>query len=376
MARTQVRTQQVEDGGIQRVDLNTTTAGSAVIAKVVKGNGIQLGSTGADAGTGDVTVGLETVVVAGTKPKVTYDVYGRVTAGADLAAGDIPAGSTQYVQNQTAAAQSTTNFWISGWGGANEHRAYNGAYFVGFRAPATLTSNYSFSLPASYGTAGYTLFGDGSGGLSWGNVTSSLLTGLAAGSNTAIAATDSILEAMAKLQAQVSAGGGGGGSSTAGHCASMSRAAATDTLGMSTTNTTCYLVDIVADAGFDLSNTSSFEAQILQTSSGSFRFVLTNSAYTVIAYSSVITNPGAGMVTGTMTFVSGTSYTLVPGTRYYAGMMSNQNSPFLLGKAATNNTNQTPYIAAKFDNIGSMTVPTQFTGGGESLLRMYIRLKV
>lgn len=376
MARTQVRTQQVEDGGIQRVDLNTTTPGSAVISKVVQGSGIQLSSSGIDAGTGDVTVSLETVAVAGTKPKVTYDIYGRVTAGSDLAATDIPAGSTQYVQNQSAAAQATTDFWISGWAGANEHRSYNGAYFVGFRAPASISSNYSFTLPASYGTSGYTLFGDGSGNLTWGNVTGSLLTGLATGTNTAILATDTILDALAKLQAQVSAGGGGGGSNTAGHCASMSRAAATDTLGMPTINTTCYLVDIVADAGFDLSTTSSFEAQILQTSSGSFRFVLTDSTYTAIAYSSVIVNPSAGIVTSTMTFVSGTSFTLIPGTRYYAGMMSNQNSPFLLGKAATNNTNQTPYIAAKFDNIGSMTVPAQFTGGGESLLRMYIRLKV
>lgn len=211
MARTQVRTQQVEDGGIQRADLNTVTPGSAVIAKAVAGSGISLASTGADTGTGDVTIGLENVVVAGTKPKVTYDIYGRVTAGANLDSSDIPAGSTQYVQNQTASAQATTNFWISGWGGANEHRAYNGAYFVSFRAPAALTNNYSFSLPGDYGTSGYTLFGDGSGNLTWGNTTSALLTGLATGTNSTILATDTILGAFAKLQAQISAGGGGGG---------------------------------------------------------------------------------------------------------------------------------------------------------------------
>jgi hypothetical protein len=171
-------------------------------------------------------------------------------------------------------------------------------------------------------------------------------------------------------------GGGGGGSGTAGHCASMSRASATDALGMTTTNTSVYLVDLVPDAGFELSVTSTFEVQIAQTSSGSLRFVLTDASFNVIAYSDIIVNPASGVRTATMTFVSGTTFTLVPGTRYYAGIMSNQNSPFLLGRAATNNTNQTPYIAIKFDNIGSMTVPAQFTGGGESLLRLYIRLKV
>lgn len=56
MARTQVRSPQLEDQGVKRADLNTSTTGSAVTSKLVQGAGILLTSTGVDAGTGDVTV--------------------------------------------------------------------------------------------------------------------------------------------------------------------------------------------------------------------------------------------------------------------------------------------------------------------------------
>lgn len=59
---------QILDGSIQRADLDATTVGQAVIRKVVQGAGISLSSTGADAGTGDVTVsntGLLGVVMSG-----------------------------------------------------------------------------------------------------------------------------------------------------------------------------------------------------------------------------------------------------------------------------------------------------------------------
>jgi len=56
MAKTQVRSQQLEDEGVKRDDLNSTTTGQAVVKKLVEGTGVQLTSTGVDAGTGDVTV--------------------------------------------------------------------------------------------------------------------------------------------------------------------------------------------------------------------------------------------------------------------------------------------------------------------------------
>ncbi len=56
MTKTQIRGPQVVDGSIQRDDLDTATAGQAVTRKIVAGTGINIGSTGVDAGTGDVTI--------------------------------------------------------------------------------------------------------------------------------------------------------------------------------------------------------------------------------------------------------------------------------------------------------------------------------
>lgn len=56
MARTQLPGGQVLDGSIQRSDIDSATAGQAVIKKIIAGTGISITSTGVDAGTGDVTI--------------------------------------------------------------------------------------------------------------------------------------------------------------------------------------------------------------------------------------------------------------------------------------------------------------------------------
>jgi hypothetical protein len=56
MPSTVIRGTQVLDGSIQRADLDVSTVGKAVVAKLVQGSGITLTSTGADSGTGDVTI--------------------------------------------------------------------------------------------------------------------------------------------------------------------------------------------------------------------------------------------------------------------------------------------------------------------------------
>jgi hypothetical protein len=56
MAATAIRGAQIQDGTVQRADLDITTVGSAVVRKLVQGTGITLSSTGADSGTGDVTI--------------------------------------------------------------------------------------------------------------------------------------------------------------------------------------------------------------------------------------------------------------------------------------------------------------------------------
>lgn len=79
MARTQVRTQQIEDGGITRDDLNTADSGKAVVRKILQGTNVTISSTGADSGTGDVTISAAIGGATGTD----FD------ASENLAAGDL-----------------------------------------------------------------------------------------------------------------------------------------------------------------------------------------------------------------------------------------------------------------------------------------------
>ena len=202
MGQTRINGQQVKDGTVQRVDLDTTTSGQAVIARLaVNASYLSMSSTGADAGTGDVTLTLlDSGVTAGTYPvvtvdvkgrvtggralastdlpttgigtgtatKVTYDNYGRITAVASLAAGDIPSGSTYYIQNQSATAQSAS-MRVTGSIGGGSLRFYEGTatYYTEFVAASSLAANRSFTWPNGYGTNGDVLSTNGSGTLSW-----------------------------------------------------------------------------------------------------------------------------------------------------------------------------------------------------------------
>lgn len=56
MAATQVKTEQIFNDGVTRDDLNAVTVGKAVVKKLIAGTNVTLSSTGADAGTGDVTI--------------------------------------------------------------------------------------------------------------------------------------------------------------------------------------------------------------------------------------------------------------------------------------------------------------------------------
>jgi hypothetical protein len=59
MGRTEIKSKQIRNAvGVNREDLDVTTASLAVIAKLIAGTGINISSTGVDIGTGDVTVSL------------------------------------------------------------------------------------------------------------------------------------------------------------------------------------------------------------------------------------------------------------------------------------------------------------------------------
>jgi hypothetical protein len=115
MARTQLNLgAQGADGTVLRTDLNTTTAGSALITKVIAGTGITFSWTGADEGTGDVTINT-----AGGGGSVPFDVIlfvqGSFANTETLASINIrrafsfPSGLTgSRVDSKTAATASTT----------------------------------------------------------------------------------------------------------------------------------------------------------------------------------------------------------------------------------------------------------------------------
>lgn len=115
MARTQLNLgAQGADGSILRTDLNTTTAGSALITKVIAGTGVTFSSTGADAGTGDVTIN-----VSGGGGSIPFDVImfvqGSMANAETLTsinirrAFSLPSGLTgSKVDSKVAATASTT----------------------------------------------------------------------------------------------------------------------------------------------------------------------------------------------------------------------------------------------------------------------------
>jgi hypothetical protein len=65
MATTQLTGRQFKDGDIRRVELDTSTAGQAVIAKIIASTGITMTQTGVDSGTGDVTLSINSATVRG-----------------------------------------------------------------------------------------------------------------------------------------------------------------------------------------------------------------------------------------------------------------------------------------------------------------------
>lgn len=82
MPRTELSSAQIRDATIARADLNTQTPGAAVVAKIVAGTGIAISQTGADSGTGDVTVSGMNLDYLGDYAPATYN-DGDIVVGPD-----------------------------------------------------------------------------------------------------------------------------------------------------------------------------------------------------------------------------------------------------------------------------------------------------
>jgi hypothetical protein len=106
MARTQVRTSELENGGVTRDDLNSADTGKAVVKKLVQGTGISLSSSGADAGTGDVTVNA-TLTPSSTDTFTNKRVNPRVSTTASSSTPTPNADTDDFFTVTALAANAT-----------------------------------------------------------------------------------------------------------------------------------------------------------------------------------------------------------------------------------------------------------------------------
>jgi hypothetical protein len=160
MAVTVIRGTQVHSGTIQRVDLDTSTVGQAVVAKLIQGTNVTLSSTGGDAGTGDVTVSVPTVMFpvvygnAAFSGTATVTVTGATTVvcnlvmsatgtiGLDRLASGVPVNIFAY--NNTLGA---INFGIS----VNDPTGAAYATVQGCRNGAIVNLTSGVSIPSVQG---------------------------------------------------------------------------------------------------------------------------------------------------------------------------------------------------------------------------------
>jgi hypothetical protein len=180
MPVTTLRGRQVLDGDITRDDVNTSTAGSAVITKVIAGTGISISSTGADAGTGDVTINavnngtvtsvglaLPAIFSVSNSPVTTSGTLTATlasqTANTFLAAPNGSAGVPSF-RAIVAADVPTLNQNTTGSAATlTTARTINGTSFNG--SANITTANWGTARTITIGSTGKSV--DGSANISW-----------------------------------------------------------------------------------------------------------------------------------------------------------------------------------------------------------------
>jgi len=133
MARTQIGGSLIENSSVGRSDINISTSGEALITKLIVSSPLTISSTGANSGTGDVTIGFSSanfvtsfntrtgaITLTGTDvtnalgyTPVSGDQYlgtvTSITAGTGLNGGTITASGTISLANTAVTAGSYTN---------------------------------------------------------------------------------------------------------------------------------------------------------------------------------------------------------------------------------------------------------------------------
>jgi hypothetical protein len=140
MPKTEVRSGQIKDGEVKRDDLNTATSGQAVITKLLAGSGITIdSSTGADSGTGDVTISSSGG--GGASDFFSGSVQTTDATPTTLLELEVPEEETSsFIATVAARGPSDKNYWITIEGGVRRNTAGN-ATLVGTVAKVSDTEN-------------------------------------------------------------------------------------------------------------------------------------------------------------------------------------------------------------------------------------------
>ena len=107
-------------------------------------------------------------------------------SGSAAIEGEIGAGSLQISGNAAIAGNVSLGGDIAVGGSGKEIKLFYGDYYVGLKAPASLTANKDLTLPSSYGDAGQVLATNGSGTLSWTTPSGGDVTGPGSSTDNAI----------------------------------------------------------------------------------------------------------------------------------------------------------------------------------------------
>lgn len=117
MARTEIISTQIKNNTVNKDDIDVSTTTKALITKVIAGTNINIGSTGVDPGTGDVTVNgpvIDSTPTNGSNNLVTsngvYDAIAAIPGGGDMVLADVQTvtGAKTFNDGKLKVAGSTS----------------------------------------------------------------------------------------------------------------------------------------------------------------------------------------------------------------------------------------------------------------------------
>jgi hypothetical protein len=146
MARTTLTGRQISDGSVQRADIDISTTGQALITKVIAGTNVTITSTGANSGTGDVTINAS---VSGTSTPHNLTSHTDWPSGLTVAEIGYCTDVTSNIQAQLNGKASLTSPALSGVPtaptaatGTNTTQLATTAFVTSSTSGALLTTNY------------------------------------------------------------------------------------------------------------------------------------------------------------------------------------------------------------------------------------------